>query len=135
MPSSRLAFSRDALMRSLGLLTRYSNSRAVVRELLRYFVGPARHIATDCGSNHHAVADFGLCEGIGRPATLADCACDPSRDSSTERPTAPLMQRLATLATTHRFGRRAMTERLLKQNGLQPWSVHPTNPKDKPCLR
>jgi hypothetical protein len=52
-----LAFSRDALMLFVGALDAIFELPAVMRELPGHFVVPGRHIATDCGSNRHSLAD------------------------------------------------------------------------------
>jgi hypothetical protein len=42
----------------VGALDAIFELAAIVRELLGYLVGPSRHIATDCGRDHHGLTDL-----------------------------------------------------------------------------
>src|SRR5260370_16292667 len=64
----------------------------IVRKLLGHNVGPARHIATDCGPEDHALTDMEFMRHYGAPSRMAVSAARPLSVSAY----APLLRLCAT---------------------------------------
>jgi hypothetical protein len=67
----QFAFPHNALMLFVCTLDAIFELAPIVRQLFGHFVGPARHIATDCGPDVH-----GLASGI--YATASDIMSGPA---------------------------------------------------------
>jgi hypothetical protein len=83
----QLAFLRDALMLFVCTFDAIFELAPIVWELLGHFVGPAWHIATDCGPKSHGLTDVEFVGGHRLPqclhcfsrGLLGDPACDSYR--------------------------------------------------------